>query len=409
MRVVILGINYLPEPIGIGPYTAGMASSLVDAGHQVHVICAKPYYPRWEISPEYFGFRMAKSVEAGVNVLRLPLYVPRRPTGKLRMLHHLSFAMIALPAMLAVAIRRQPHVIMAIAPSLLSAVVAQIVARIVGARFWLHIQDFEVDAAVATGLLSKRGLLFRIARRIEVIALRGDRLSAISPQMCSRLTERGVQASQIVELRNWAAFDDEPRGECQSDAAAYRQAWQLQDAHVALYSGNIANKQGLEIIVAAARELRHRRDLIFVICGEGPHRDQLIASASDLPNIQFRPLQPSQRLGELMALASVHLLPQIAEAADLLLPSKLTNMLASSRPVIATAKSGTGLALEIEGCGVVVPPGDHVAFASAIGTLLDDPVLRKLFGDRAGKRARDHWNSKAILSRFERQLRDLAA
>jgi colanic acid biosynthesis glycosyl transferase WcaI len=122
---------------------------------------------------------------------------------------------------------------------------------------------------------------------------------------------------------------------------------------VAIYSGNIANKQGIEIVVEAARLLRHRKDLMFVVCGNGPNRARLIESSADLDNIQFHDLQPRERLSDLLGMASVHLLPQIAGAADLVLPSKLTNMLASGRAIAATAEPGTGLAAEVDGCGLI--------------------------------------------------------
>jgi colanic acid biosynthesis glycosyl transferase WcaI len=111
-----------------------------------------------------------------------------------------------------------------------------------------------------------------------------------------------------------------------------------------------------------------------------------------------RDLQPKDRLSDLLGLASVHLLPQKAEAADLVLPSKLTNMLASGRPVVATAAAGTGLAREMEGCGIVTPPGDEVAFADAIETVLDQPLLADRYSRTARDRAERDWNKDRILA-----------
>jgi len=111
-------------------------------------------------------------------------------------------------------------------------------------------------------------------------------------------------------------------------------------------------------------------------------------------------------LPELLALADVHLLPQIAGAADLVLPSKLTNMLASGRAVVATAALGTGLADEVEGCGVVTPPGDALAFADAITRLIDDHTMRTRLGATARVRAEERWSRNAILKRFEVNLQD---
>jgi colanic acid biosynthesis glycosyl transferase WcaI len=406
MNVLVLGLNYAPEPVGIGPYTAGMAESLVEAGHCVSVVCAKPYYPYWQVHRAFRGIRARRGVERGARVIRLPLYVPREPNGPRRLLHHASFAARALPALLAEARRQRPDVVIAIAPSLLSAAIARLVARLLGAKLWLHVQDFEVDAALATGLLAAGGTLSKAAQAFESWSLEADRVSTISPQMCARLSDRGIAAGKIIEFRNWATLEADVLAEPAED---YRREWAIDCPHVAVYSGAIGNKQGIELIVEAARRLQHRRDLAFVICGDGPHRARLAAAAADLDNIRFHALQPRERLGELLALASVHLLPQIAGAADLLLPSKLTNMLASGRPVVATAVPETGLAQEVEGCGFVVPPGDVEQFARAIERLIDDDGLRAALGSRARLRAEERWSRSQILGRFERQLRELAA
>jgi colanic acid biosynthesis glycosyl transferase WcaI len=176
---------------------------------------------------------------------------------------------------------------------------------------------------------------------------------------------------------------------------------------VALYSGNIARKQGIEILVEAARLLQHRDDIAIVICGEGPNRVELERLASGLENVQLHDLQPAAQMGAMLAMADLHLLPQIAGAADLVLPSKLTNMLASGRPVIATTGPGTGLYDEVEGCGELVSPGDVTALAEAIARLADDRDRRALLGKAAVLRAGERWSKDAILDRATQRMSEL--
>lgn len=407
MRLLILGINYAPEPVGIGPYTAEMARSLAERGHAVDVVTAKPYYPQWALAAGYERRGYIRREEGGAHVVHAPLYVPAKPSGAKRVVHHASFAASALWPALRAAAKRKPELVFTIAPSMMSAPVARLAARVAGAASWLHIQDFEVGAAFATGLLTPNSGLGRLARRIERVAYGGfDRYSSISPQMCARFAELGVPAGRVVEFRNWSDIAAITPMETPSP---YRQQWGIATPHVALYSGNISNKQGIGIIVEAARRLRARDDLTFVVCGEGPQKAQLVASAGDLPNIRFHDLQPRERLHELMGLATIHLLPQLAGAADLVLPSKLTNMLASGRPVVATADAGTGLADEVSGCGVVTPAGEAAAFADGIVRLLDDPRLYAAAAHAARARAEERWSKAAILGRIERLMIEAAA
>ncbi len=403
MKIVILGINYAPEPVGIAVYTSGVAEAFAAAGYDVTVVTAQPYYPDWRIADGYRSRRIKRRVENGVKVVRVPLYVPRNPSGARRIAHHASFAAAAWAAMRGSIAEGRPDLILAIAPSLLSIPVARRAARRAGCPLWVHLQDFEVDAAEATGLIPAGSRAARLAHATERRLLaQADRITTISPQMCRRLAAKGVAPDRIGELRNWAEIDaieplDRP--------SLFRREWQVGDRHVALYSGNIANKQGIEIVIEAARLLRDRDDLLFVICGQGPNRERLAAMSRELDNVQLHDLQPREALGELLGLATVHLLPQISEAADLVLPSKMANMLASGRPIAATAAPGTGIADEVAGCGLVSPPGDAVALAESIRTLLDDPDQCAALGRAARQRAIERWSRPMILEQFVAQAR----
>jgi colanic acid biosynthesis glycosyl transferase WcaI len=116
-----------------------------------------------------------------------------------------------------------------------------------------------------------------------------------------------------------------------------------------------------------------------------------------------------ERLGELLALASVHLLPQRADAADLVLPSKLANMLASGRPVVAGVHPGRGLAREVEGAGLICAPEDAAAMAAALERLLDDPSLYESSATEAVRRAHADWSRPTIIGRFAEELQRFAA
>lgn len=406
MKILILGLNYAPEKVGIAVYTTGLAEALAAQGHEVTVVAGRPYYPGWAIMAGHNAFTYGRTRENGVRVIRVPHYIPREPSGFRRLLHHASFAATSLPPMIGKAVTFRPDVVLTVAPSLIAAPVARLAAWLSGARSWLHVQDFEVEAGFATGLFRDKTLFGRLARWFEGKMLKAfDRTSSISPQMCRKLAEKGVGPDRIVEFRNWAEIE---RITPLAGPSPYRDAWGISARHVALYSGNIANKQGIDIVIEAAHLLRHRRDLAFFICGEGPNRRALEQAAADLDNVRFHDLQPAERLGDLLGLASVHLLPQLAGAADLVLPSKMANMLASGRPIVATAAAGTGLALEVEGCGLITPPGDAASFAAAIERLIDDAALSARLGQAGRRRALERWSRQKLIADMAAELERLA-
>ncbi|TMM48405.1 WcaI family glycosyltransferase [Qipengyuania marisflavi] len=403
-KILFIGLNYAPEPIGIGPFSAGLAESLVARGHRVHAVVGQPYYPDWKLHPRFKG-RWQASEENGVTVMRCPHYIPANPTGKKRLAHHMSFASSAYPAARAARRALEPDLVFTVAPSLVAAPVAARMARREGVPLWLHVQDFEVGAAFATGLLDREGGIADAATRFEDRMLRAaDMISTISEPMCTLLTHKGIPPSRVLELRNWANHAQQIAA---ADGGGLRKEWGLEGKFVALYSGNIANKQGLEVVIEAARRLAHRSDIAFVVSGEGPNRVRLEQQAQGLPNMQFRDLQPPENFGALLTLADVHLLPQLPGAADLVLPSKLGNMFASARPVIATAAPGTGIAREVEGCGIVIPPLDDAAMAQAIEALAADPARRAEMGANGQRRAEALWSRTAIVDKFETAMQAL--
>lgn len=407
MRILLVGINYAPDLIGVAKYNTELCESLAADGHEVQVITAPPYYPAWRIPDGYRSFFLGSSEQSGVNVLRVPIYVPSNPSGAKRLLHHASFALSSAGPVLAKAIAWKPDVMISVAPSLMSAAFVAFVARFTGAKSWLHVQDFEVDAAFDLGLLKTQGLRKPMLFAEQKILKAFDRVSTISPQMMQRLRSKGLALEKLREIRNWidtAAIVPGDRN------TRFRQELNLgADDLVGLYSGTMSNKQGLDLILAAATTIeRERPHVKFLLCGEGPHKQQLIEMAAGRSNIQFIGLQPNDRFSELLATADFHLIPQKAEAADLVLPSKLGGILSSNRPVIAMAADGTGLADEVRDVGLVVAPGDAAALASAICELDSNRRFGEVFGNNARKRAIERWDRRAIVDGWTREMTSLA-
>jgi colanic acid biosynthesis glycosyl transferase WcaI len=298
------------------------------------------------------------------------------------MLHLASFALSSLP-LLARQITWRPGAVMLIAPTMACAPGALALARVTGAKAWLHVQDYEVDAAFDLGLL-KSARAARIAYGIERLVLkRFDVVSSITNQMVERAVGKGVDAAKTEFLPNWVDTRDIfPLGR----VSEYRETLGIPATNtVVLYSGNMGAKQGLETLADAARTLAARDDITFVFCGNGAARDDLVKRCEGLPNCRFLPLQPASSLNELLNVADIHVLPQRGDAADLVMPSKLTGMLASGGAVIAMARPGTALYEAVANNGMIVPPEDTGELVDAIATLAEDGARRAAIG-AAGRR-----------------------
>ncbi|EFO8483104.1 colanic acid biosynthesis fucosyltransferase WcaI [Salmonella enterica] len=378
MKILVYGINYSPELTGIGKYTGEMVAWMAREGHEVRVITAPPYYPQWKVGERYSAWRYRRE-EGEATVWRCPLYVPKQPSTLKRLLHLGSFALSSFFPLMAQR-RWKPDRIIGVVPTLFCTPGMRLLATLSGARTVLHIQDYEVDAMLGLGMAGKgkRGSVARLATAFERSALRNvDNVSTISRSMMNKAREKGVAAEKILFFPNWsevARFQDVN----DADVTALRQQLGLPEGKkIVLYSGNIGEKQGLEKVIDAAERLRDR-PLIFAIVGQGGGKARLenMARERGLPNIKFLPLQPYDALPALLKMGDCHLVVQKRGAADAVLPSKLTNIMAVGGNAVTTAEPHTELGqlcARYPGIAVCVEPESTDALVNGISQALAMP------------------------------------
>ena len=203
MRILICGIHFHPELTGVGRYTGEMASYLSRVGHEVRVVTAPLYYPYWQVQPGFKGWQYRAEAWQGVRIFRTPLWVPRQPSGMNRLLHLFAFALFSLPVLVG-QIGWKADLVLCVVPTLFMAPAALLIARLGGSTSWLHIQDFELDAALGLEMLPGRMVLGRLAQAFEHFAItRFDRVSTISKNMLDLAVAKGVKAGRTVLLPNW--------------------------------------------------------------------------------------------------------------------------------------------------------------------------------------------------------------
>ena len=224
--------------------------------------------------------------------------------------------------------------------------------------------------------------------------------------MVARLVAKGVKPSQTYKFPNWVDLNlIYPQPNTARDANPYCHELDIaSDKLVLMYSGSMNKKQGLDLLVQVIHQLSDLPQIIWLLAGEGPTKADLVAATQGLSNVLHLPLQPIERLNDWLNIADIHVLPQKAEAADLVLPSKLLGILASGRPVVATSTPGSELASIVSKVGYCVNPGDAKSFSLRLRDLILDSQLRLHLGKQARSYAENILGKNHILSSFEQQL-----
>lgn len=409
MRILIFGINYTPELTGIGKYTGEMGSWLADRGHEVTVVTAKPYYPEWEIHPAYRRKGWLTERLAGVTVHRVPLYVPKEVTAKKRILHELSFLGGVLPQWFVLLLKKKYDVVINVTPPFHLGFYALLYAKLRGAKLVTHIQDLQVDAAKELGMIRNSSLLNGMFRAERFLLSRSDAVSSISLGMKKKILAKGIPEAKYILFPNWV---DVEAIRPLTKAESLRGEWNIPDEDtVVLYSGNLGEKQGLEIILEAAGHFRDRKHVHFIICGSGGARDRLknLAEQAGLQQVRFYPLQPYEKLPALLATADVHLVLQKKSASDLVMPSKLTGILAAGGCSVVSAVPESSLyeVIADHRLGLIIEPESAEALVDGLHRALTTNLTP--FRENARRYAEQFLGKEEVLLEFERCLQKLIA
>ena len=403
MKILIYGLNYAPEITGIGKYSGQLGCWLHDQGNDVKAVSTPPYYPSWKIS---FGYRNCYSREnvEGVDVLRCPLFVPSQPSTMLRLLHLISFVVSSSVSLLCL-IRWRPDVVVNVVPALFSSIPAWIYSRLTGAKFIIHIQDFESDALFSLSANQEKGIVKRVWRKVErFIFSRADIVTTISDAMMLNAISKGANSSKVFYFPNW------------SETSLFRHVDNVESfkktllgdrkEKIILYSGNIGRKQNLGLVVECARQSQNDKDdFLYVLCGDGAGKSDLVKlkDSYSLNNLLFYPLQTESDFPRLLAMSDVHLVVQNPDVANAVLPSKLTNILAVGGNAVITTYKDTEIGRLIDnnpGIAFPVAPDDPGALLAGIKLA----SRQKKINNIAMTYAEQNLAKEPILQKFEELL-----
>ncbi|ABA20360.1 Glycosyl transferase, group 1 [Trichormus variabilis ATCC 29413] len=400
MRILIYSYNYYPEPIGIAPLMTELAEGLAKRGHEVRVVTAMPNYPERRIYEAYRGKWYLTEYKNGVKIQRS--YVWIRPQPKLldRVLLDASFVVTSfLPALFG----WRPDVILSTSPSLPVCIPASLLGWLRACPVVLNLQDILPEAAIHVGLLKNKWLI-KVFSLLEKFAYRhATKISVIADGFVENLISKGISPDKIEQIPNWV--DVNFIRPLPKDNNNFRNIHNLHNKFVILYSGNIALTQGLETVIQAAAKLRDVAEIAFVIAGEakGLERLQKYCTNCGADNVLLLPFQPREHLPEMLAAADVGLVVQKKNVISFNMPSKIQVLLASGRALIASVpdKGTAAKAIKQSGGGIVVPPEDPQALATAILDLYKHPEKAKTLGYNSRKYAVEQYAFEQALNQYE--------
>lgn len=235
----------------------------------------------------------------------------------------------------------------------------------------------------------------------RMVLRRFSAVVAVSDEVKQRLLKSGVRADKIHLVQN--GIDLRPFDKA---APSLRESSSNHAPIVGLI-GRLAAEKGVDIFLrAAARVLIELPSTRFVVVGEGPDREKL---ESLIDELKIR--ENVSMLGRRDDMPSVYasLAIMVSASRQEGLPIAILEGMASRRPLIATAVGAVpGVVLDGR-TGVLVPPEDIGALATAIVALLKDPSRQVSLGAAARGRVEEEFSAARMTTDYLRVYEEAAA
>lgn len=351
------------------------ARHLVRTGHRVTVLAGTKSY----LTGESLQGDQQQELEPGLRVVRCTVLGSMHRSFFWRVIGFISFTVSGFLKGL-----QQPDVdlIWGTSPPLFQVWTAWALARLRRVPWLFEVRDLWPAFAVQVGVL-RNPLLIAAARWSERTLYRqADGLMVNSPGYVDHLTRLGVPGEKLKVIPNGVEADHFIRA---APDREFRQAHGLEGQFIALYAGAHGLSNDLGVVVEAARMLRDRKRITFLLVGDGKEKPALQdrARSLGLKNILFHPPVSKSSIPGLLKVADcgLALLKPIPLYATTY-PNKVFDYMAAGLPVILAIDGVIRQVVERSGSGVFVPPGDPGALAQAVEDLSQQPERRRTMGER---------------------------
>lgn len=370
--------------------------------HQVEIITAFPYYPQWKIwKPFQKKSLFLKEKKDNLTIYRSRQYVPSNPSLVKRILLMISFTIGAFFNLFR--LKNKPDLVISVIPFTSSAFLGLLCKWFRGSKVWIHIQDFEFDIAINSGIIKKIKFFQRPILGIERFFLdKSDYVSTISHSMMVKLKSKSK--SETYLLPNWIEEKF-----IQKNEDGKRHPYLKEGKFNVLYSGSIGAKQDWRFFIKVATALSNEKDIVFNVIGDGGKRNELEQNCKGLKNVSFFPPVAYEELPLLLSSADMHILFQKNDVIDSVMPSKLLGMLASGRVSVITGnkESEVRSIIEDNNIGFYAYSGSVKEVTDFILKVQRNPLDFTHHSRRAQEYVIENFSKTKVLSKFRVQLNSL--
>jgi colanic acid biosynthesis glycosyl transferase WcaI len=385
LHVLVLN-EYFPPDTSATAKNAELVVAALAEKHRVTVLCGRPSYDPTEHHPPYL---IRREVTGNLAVERVGSTAFPRFRMKKRVSNYLTYLGLAVPRALTI----QSDVVVAMTDPPIEGIAGAFVARLSGRPFVYNLRDMYPDMAVGGDIVRPGKWIERWERMHRKALRRAARVIVLGEDMRERIISKGVDPARITIVRDAVPFPDQLASADHPVVREIRNGFRF----VLVHAGNLGFYGAWETLLQAAKLLEPEGvGLVFI--GEGAMKAKVEALAEGCTNIRFLPFRPASEIPYVMAAGDLHVITVKRGLEGVVVPSKVYNILAAGRPLLAVATNQTEVArfAERDGCGVAADPNNAEAVAEAVRGVMNDSKRLQEMSRRARELAQSYDRVKQL-------------
>jgi len=401
MNILIVSQYFWPEDFKVND----IAFDMVEKGHRVTVLTAKPNYPKGKFYEGYGMFSKRKEVHRGVNIIRCPI-VPRGKGGAmLLVLNYVSFIFFAYLSSLFRLKKGYDIIFSHLTSPITSALPAIWLKKRWNIPLVIWILDLWPESVAATTNIKNKQVYAFLNRVVRYIYRKSDKILVSSRSFRGSIEEKIQESEKIEYFPNWAEDTFISEAKVDYEVPEFPIGFNI------MFAGNIGDAQDFESIVLAA-ELVQKENINFIIVGDGRKFAWLEAEISnkELKNIHLMGRHPLAAMPLFFAKADAMLVSLKDEPIfRLTVPAKIQAYMASRKIILGMINGEANTMINESGCGYAVPAGDYEALAKRAIVLKNiAPIEREQMQNDATSYYRSNFEKTRLLRNLEGLLKKFA-
>lgn len=378
---------------------------LAQRGHNVTIIAPGVNLRTGKLYPEIRGKLFVELKVEGLKLIRVRNLTDFRKNAIKRISFELIYALLAFLRSMFI---RHLDIIVAAYPPPILPFFGYILSRIRGIPLVFEVRDLMADALSATKYVRSK-FIIETAKKLELfIARHCEHIISVSPGIINVMTKKGIKSNKFSLVTN--GYEPELFDNIDFSINA-REEFGWKNKFVIIYAGGLTQSYDIPTLLRAAKRLRNREEILFVIIGEGDRKSEYITycRTNKLKNCQFINAQSRDKMPAILSEANVgvHLFPD-DPLWSYVLGNKTFDYLASGLPIIYAGRGDTADLIRRAKAGIVVKPEDDEALANAILWLLKNKKQAETMGMKGRIFVKRYYRRDRLLPKFEEVLINVA-